>query len=197
MMKRIKNDNKGVSLIELLISMGIMGILAALVSVILVTGTRFFRKQSAVTNLHSDSHLITTSVTKAVLEGTQINYEKKVAGGVNYLELNTGDKIFAWVNDTGATNYGCLYVYGSTETVSFDKGHCLSTCVTYFDVFGKCLVETNSGLTTTIVSQEVSEANRIESVLVTVMLTNSLAQVDQDFEVKPRNTEVPFKKDID
>lgn len=191
-MEQKRLDNKGVSLVELLVSIAIMGILAALVSVVLVSGTKFFRKQSAVTNLQNDSQIITTTITKALLEATDIKVENKTG----YIEISTGDKIFAWVNQSGDANFGSLYIYGSSETLAFDKGHRLSKNVANLEIHGRCFVDTlNADGTHTYSYDTVTEASVVDAVLIDLSLSNSLAELKQSFEVKPRNSDVKYKEE--
>ena len=53
--QNIVSDNRGITLIELLIGIAIMGIVSSMISVIMVGGTNFFRKQSATIDLQNDS----------------------------------------------------------------------------------------------------------------------------------------------
>ena len=70
------SDNRGITLIEVLIGIAIMGIVSSMISAIMVGGTNFFRKQSATIDLQNDSQLITSSMSAAILEGTNFTLEE-------------------------------------------------------------------------------------------------------------------------
>ena len=76
--QNIVSDNRGITLIELLIGIAIMGIVSSMISVIMVGGTNFFRKQSATIDLQNDSQLITSSMSAAILEGTDFTLQDKL-----------------------------------------------------------------------------------------------------------------------
>lgn len=88
--QNIVSDNRGITLIELLIGIAIMGIVSSMISVIMVGGTNFFRNQSATIDLQNDSQLITSSMSAAILEGTDFTLQEKHMDGRTVLYFMTG-----------------------------------------------------------------------------------------------------------
>ena len=114
------SDNRGITLIEVLIGIAIMGIVSSMISAIMVGGTNFFRKQSATIDLQNDSQLITSSMSAAILEGTNFTLEEdKMMDGRKVVYFTTGTpaaegenkavaKQYIWVEDSPYGDAGYL-----------------------------------------------------------------------------------------
>lgn len=89
----MKINNKGVSLIELLVSVAIMSIVMLIATAMLTNASRFFEKQSAQVELQNEAQVITNYLTESIME----------ASGMEFVITNSG---------TGA---GVYRLYG-TET---------------------------------------------------------------------------------
>ena len=192
-------DNKGITLVEVLVSIAILGIVSSMIATILTSGTNFFRRQSAAIELQNDAQLIMTSMTTAILEGTDFDLVSKDADGRTMLIFTTGDgtgevkgKQYIWVSESTASDKGYLYIYDVGATVDYNKGNCLSQCVTGLSIYGKAISEVTESGVTSIVSQPVASATEINSIYVSFTLMNNRGEVTQDFEIKPRNTAVGY-----
>lgn len=67
-------NNKGLSLIELVVSLGVMSILMALATTLILSASRFFEKQAAHTELQNEAQLITNYLTTTIMEATDMNF---------------------------------------------------------------------------------------------------------------------------
>ena len=101
------SDNKGITLIEVLIGIAIMGIVSSMISAIMVGGTNFFRKQSATIDLQNDSQLITSSMSAAILEGTNFTLEEdKLMDGRKVVYFTTGTPAAEGIKQSQNSIYG-------------------------------------------------------------------------------------------
>ena len=201
-------DDRGLTLIEVLIGIAIMGIVSSMISAIMVGGMNFFRRQSATIDLQTDSQLITSSMSAAILEGTDFTLEEdKMMDGRKVVLFTTGTpaaegedkaaaKQYIWVEESPYDDAGFLYIYDAGAAVDYNRGNCISELVRYFDItVGVTEATTDaSGSTIYTYNNSVSETNRIEKISVSFTLANSKDELTQNIEIKPRNTAAGFKK---
>lgn len=203
--QNIVSDNRGITLIELLIGIAIMGIVSSMISVIMVGGTNFFRNQSATIDLQNDSQLITSSMSAAILEGTDFTLQEKHMDGRTVLYFTTGTapaegessvaRQYIWVEESPFGDKNYLYIYDAGAVVDYNKGNCLSELVTYLDISAKAMeTSTDASGDTTNAYNTVKEASRVDSICVNFTLANSKDEVTQSIEIKPRNTSAGYKK---
>lgn len=194
-MKRAFKDNNGLSLIEILVSLAIMGLLASMISVIMVSGSNYFRKQGASIDLQNDSQLISTSLTTAILEGTGFTLKEDTLSGKTVTVFDTGRRSYVWVNDVSAADNGWLYIYDTGAAVDFNEGNCLSKSVTALSVSAKTVsvTEADDG-SKSYTYAVVSSASKIDSIYVEYTLANTHSELTQSFEIKPRNTGAGYTK---
>lgn len=202
--QNIVSDNRGITLIELLIGIAIMGIVSSMISVIMVGGTNFFRNQSATIDLQNDSQLITSSMSAAILEGTDFALQEKHMDGRTVLYFTTGaapaegeDSVarqYIWVEESPFGDKNYLYIYAAGATVDYNKGNCISELVTYLDISAKALEKAEDAGGTIYTYNTVKEASRVDSICVSFTLANSKDEVTQSIEIKPRNTSAGYKK---
>lgn len=203
--QNIVSDNRGITLIELLIGIAIMGIVSSMISVIMVGGTNFFRNQSATIDLQNDSQLITSSMSAAILEGTDFTLHEKHMDGRTVLYFTTGTapaegessvaRQYIWVEESPFGDKNYLYIYDAGAVVDYNKGNCLSELVTYLDISAKAMeTSTDASGDTTYAYNTVKEASRVDSICVNFTLANSKDEVTQSIEIKPRNTSAGYKK---
>ena len=202
------SDNSGITLIEVLIGIAIMGIVSSMISTIMLGGMNFFRKQSATIDLQNDSQLITASMSSAILEGTDFVLEEdKMMDGRLVVYFSTGSsaadgeqesfgKQYVWVEDSPYGDSGYLYIYDAGANIDYNKGNCISELVRYLKITAGVMetVTDASGKTVYSYNNRVKEANKIEKITVDFTLANSKDELTQKIEVKPRNTAVGFKK---
>lgn len=203
--QNIVSDNRGITLIELLIGIAIMGIVSSMISVIMVGGTNFFRNQSATIDLQNDSQLITSSMSAAILEGTDFTLQEKHMDGRTVLYFTTGTapaegensvaRQYIWVEESSFGDKGYLYIYDAGAAVDYNKGNCLSELVTYLDISAKAMeTSTDASGNTVYTYNTVREASKVDSICVSFTLANSKDEVTQSIEIKPRNTSAGYKK---
>lgn len=169
-MKNMNQENRGITLIEVLVSIAIMGIVSSMISVLLMSGMKYFRKQGAVLELQNDAQLIANSMTVAVLEGTGFKVQSKISGTREELWFDTGKKTYIWVNSVGDADDHRLYIYDTGATVDYNMGNCLSRFVTNLDID-----YVNNGIS------------------IQFSLRNNESSTGQSLIVKPRNTNVGFE----
>lgn len=202
------SDNSGITLIEVLIGIAIMGIVSSMISAIMLGGMNFFRKQSAAIDLQNDSQLITASMSAAILEGTDFVLEEdKMMDGRLVVYFSTGSsaadeehksagKQYVWVEDSPYGDAGYLYIYDAGMNIDYNKGNCISEQVRYLKITAGVMeaVTDASGKTIYSYNNSVKETDKIEKISVDFTLANSKDDLAQIIEVKPRNTSVGFKK---
>ena len=202
------SDNSGITLIEVLIGIAIMGIVSSMISAIMLGGMNFFRKQSAAIDLQNDSQLITASMSAAILEGTDFVLEEdKMMDGRLVVYFSTGSaavdgehktsgKQYIWVEDSPYGDAGYLYIYDAGVNIDYNKGNCISEQVRYLKISAGVMeaVTDASGKTIYSYNNSVKETDKIEKISVDFTLANSKDELAQIIEVKPRNTSVGFKK---
>lgn len=117
-------NNKGLSLIELVVSIGIMSILMTLATAMIVNASKFFEKQAAHTELQNEAQLITNYLTTTIMEATDMNF--------TITDITTGAGIFEFYEKdattgvaTGKGNQRVLHYNPATKAlymVSFESG---------------------------------------------------------------------------
>lgn len=74
-------NNKGFSLIELLVSVAIMSIVMVIATTMMTNSSRYFERQSAMVEVQNESQLITNHLSEAVMEATGIQFTYDEATG--------------------------------------------------------------------------------------------------------------------
>ena len=80
-------NNKGFSLIELVIAMGISSIVLLMVSIMLVRGTSIYREENDDVNMRNDYQLIRNQLDQAIMEAKSLVIETQG----NDIIIYTGD----------------------------------------------------------------------------------------------------------
>lgn len=189
------SDNRGITLIEVLVSIAIMGIVSSMISAIMLGGTNFFRKQSATIDLQNESQIITASISAAILEGTDFTIEKeKMMDGRRVVYFSTGTpaaegankavgKQYIWVYESPYGDEGFLYIYDAGAVIDYNRGNCISEVVRSFNV----------GFTGTKTDESGEKVfTRDSAINIELTLANSKDELTQSIAVKPRNTVVNF-----
>ena len=68
-------DNRGISLIELMVSVAIMSIVMLIATGMLTNASRFFEKQAAQVELQNEAQVITNYLSESVMEASGMEFE--------------------------------------------------------------------------------------------------------------------------
>lgn len=90
MKKSIKLNNKGLSLIELLIALAISSIILTAVALLMSNGVFGYNKQTTMSTLQDDANLAMNHITNAIMEANVISLEQATDGN-NTVSFTTHD----------------------------------------------------------------------------------------------------------
>lgn len=150
-----KLNNKGLSLVEVLVALAITGIVATIIMSLISSGTGFYRRQSNSIDLQNELQETSNKISDALMEATQI----EVTDSDGMLVIKTGNfseenakvqpKCIVWVKPYNEKN-GAIYVMDTEVPASFDEaaeGYCMSECVEDFsiEIDESCLKTDESG----------------------------------------------------
>lgn len=131
---RKKLNNKGFSLVEVLVVVAMSIILASLVVVIMTNSSTFFRKQSTQIDLSNESQIVTSQLNEAFMEATAYEYTDMGGGSfqiVLYDATAKNMKRTLYYDKANTT----LYLAGGTAEPVNSEGFALSHYVT------NCIIE--------------------------------------------------------
>lgn len=136
-----KLNNKGLSLVEVVVALAIASIVAILIMSLVTSGSRFYRKQSNSIDLQNELQETSNKVADALMEATEL-YVSEQSG---MLVIKTGDfsgtskvkpKCIIWVKPNDDVN-GMVYVMDTDAPLSMDDaydGYCMSKYVSDFSL---------------------------------------------------------------
>lgn len=136
-----KLNNKGLSLVEVVVALAIASIVAILIMSLVTSGSRFYRKQSNSIDLQNELQETSNKVADALMEATEL-YVSEQSG---MLVIKTGDfsgtskvkpKCIIWVKSHDDVN-GMVYVMDTDAPLSMDDaydGYCMSKYVSDFSL---------------------------------------------------------------
>lgn len=88
----MKNNNKGFSLIELIVSVALMSIIMIIATGMLTSAARYFEKQSAMVELQNEAQLVTNYLSEAIMEASAMEITTDAAGNGTYKLYKTDSK---------------------------------------------------------------------------------------------------------
>lgn len=137
-----KLNNKGLSLVEVLVALAIASIVATLIMSLVTSGSRFYRKQSNSIDLQNELQETSNRVADALMEATSLSVTEQSG----MLIIRTGDfseknpkvkpKCIIWVKPHDDTK-GAVYVMDTDAPLSMDDaydGYCMSKYVSDFSL---------------------------------------------------------------
>lgn len=117
-----KHNNKGFTLIEVLVALAVSSVVITIVIAFISQGSRFYKTQSNTINLQNELQETSNVITDALQEATYL----KIASGNNALSVYTGSyKIVAgkklFINEKGSSRYilrdgSGIYIYDKADT---------------------------------------------------------------------------------
>jgi prepilin-type N-terminal cleavage/methylation domain-containing protein len=109
----MRMNNKGVTLIELIVATGIMSVLMMTATGMLVGATKYFEKETAAVELQNEAQIVTNYITECVMEATAMDFtvsDDKTQGTFKlYKEGSKEDQRILYFTSDG-TNPGSLYM---------------------------------------------------------------------------------------
>lgn len=195
-------NNRGFSLIELIVSVAIMSIVMVIATTMLVNGSRFFERQSVQIELQNEAQIVTNYLTQSIMEATAMNFHvTDTTDGSGVYELYSKDEDTGAL--TGKDEQRILYYDGANTSlymISFDTadavpdaslyssiGYLISDHVTEFKLEFKKGEVTDPQVTTTTAADGTTQPAEIavrNPVQVDIKFKLSRSNVSYDFEVK-------------
>lgn len=143
----MKEDNKGFSLVELLIAIAISGIVLTALVLLITQSVKSYGRQTALAQIQSDADISLNQIQKNVMEANEIKVKKSVkpSGSFDvelYTTRTTEEQIDASGNKKTVTlsEWGYYYdsekkeLYYSDDTLNPDQMSLVSDNVSHFDV---------------------------------------------------------------
>lgn len=132
-----KLNNKGFSLLEVLIAVAITGIVATLLATFITTGTRYFRKQSNSIDLQNMLQETSNKITDSLMEATSVRIKEQggalwiYTGDFDEVEPKVKPKLILWVKSAGE-----IYImdYNISSIADADEGYCMAKYVKDFTI---------------------------------------------------------------
>ena len=125
-----KLNNKGLSLVEVLVALAIASIVATLIMSLVTSGSRFYRKQSNSIDLQNELQETSNKVADALMEATELYVKTGDFSGTSKVK----PKCIIWVKPHDDVN-GIVYVMDTDAPLSMDDaydGYCMSKYVSDF-----------------------------------------------------------------
>lgn len=180
-------NNKGFSLIELVIAMGISSIVLLMVSVMLVRGTTIFREESDDTNIRNDYQLIRNQLDQAIMEAKSLVVETQGTDLIIYTGEVDADRNFtaASISTEKVITYdtvtNSLYISNTYDTHKA-PGNILTDIVDEFS-----LEISNDKKTEIVDGTETAYYVNPVSVNISLTLENKRTSIDTEFTINFRN----------
>lgn len=118
-------NNKGFTLVELLVSIGIMSIIMTLVTTMMINASRFFEKQSVFIELNNEIQVINNYLSESFMEATAMNFTitDDTTNAGRYELYKTDDTGAVPATAKGVQRY--LYYYNDPANADPEKRHVL------------------------------------------------------------------------
>lgn len=91
-----KLNNKGFTLVELLVVMAIMGVISILIISLVGNGLKMYTGETGKADVQNDIQMVNTKIQKTLMEATTLTIKNESSGGKNILYVLTGD----WKTET-------------------------------------------------------------------------------------------------
>ncbi len=154
-----KLNNKGLSLVEVLVALAISGIVMVVIFAFISSGTRFFNKQNNSINLQNELTEVSNSVSDALMQATAL----EIATSTDQLTIHTGEYALEsgkYVFTTGKGAARLIYWNGSSVYImdkpsdaelsesELEEGYCYSHYVSSItvNISDRCKVTGGAGV---------------------------------------------------
>lgn len=134
-------NNKGVTLVELIVAVGISSILMTTITGMIVGATRYFEKQTTLVEIQNEAQIITNYLTEAVMEATAMDFtvnDEKTEGTFKLYKEGSKDNQRVIYFYTDGTTPGSVYVANFKDDADpgsyADDAYLLSKEITEFVV---------------------------------------------------------------
>lgn len=132
--KKRQLNNKGFSLVELLVAIAITAVISALLATFLSSGMRYFRKQNNSIDVQNELQEASNRITDALMEATSIRIKEQsdslwiYTGDFSDDTLKVKPRLILWVKPKTAGGTGALYImdYDVSGVTAVDQGYCMS-----------------------------------------------------------------------
>ncbi len=135
----IKLDNKGMSLMELLIAVAIASVVSLLIVTMMTSSSTMFRRESEVIDVQNDLQVVQNQVRDALMEAKEISIVK--SGDSVRIYTGAVDTATNKLTSEGNTGTECIITYkddvlylSNSYMTDIPKGYILSENVTDFDI---------------------------------------------------------------
>ncbi|MDD6571018.1 MAG: prepilin-type N-terminal cleavage/methylation domain-containing protein [Thermoflexaceae bacterium] len=190
-------NNKGFSLVELMVSVGIMSIVILMATAMMSNASRFFEKQTAQVELQNKAQVVTNYISEAFMEASGMDFNITDSNNSGTYQLFTVDPTDATKSMGKGIQRILYYDYATTSLyiVSFDSeqeiplvmandGYLISDEITEFEIkFAEAEVHDD----TTTAPADGSTPPKIDAVInpvkVTVVFTMAHNTASSKFEV--------------
>lgn len=138
--KSLKQNKKGITLVEVLVTMAVAGVIVGMLGLFMTQGTRIFKRQTNIVDLTNESQIISGQLEQTLMEARAFVVKKDINGTYIYtgeVDESTG----LWKNPTGVERTiiiadGSIYISNSYCEAAGDvnESNLISKYVDSFDI---------------------------------------------------------------
>lgn len=187
----MKQNNKGISLVELLVAIAVSGIILVMIGVVITEGTKHFKEESIRASLQNELQMVNSQLTQTIMEASMLDIVNGSDKIIYTGEISSVDNELLIVNGTEkiiTVKNNNLYItnFNDTDGTKLTSGYSVSSNVEDFQISidEGCLVENETD----------SDGNLIEDyytnpliIKINISLKKSDITVNGEMSVRLRN----------